>query len=89
MITRNDVAAYERDGVICLRQAFDPTWVERMRVAVERDLASPGPHATNFAEGSTACWVAVSLNASVKILSALSSAETRAIRCVPSKSMFG
>jgi ectoine hydroxylase-related dioxygenase (phytanoyl-CoA dioxygenase family) len=54
LITHNDVTAYDRDGVVCLRQAFDPTWVERMRVAVERDLASPGPHATNFAEGSTA-----------------------------------
>ena len=54
MITHHDVAAYDRDGVVCLRQAFDPTWVERLRVAVERDLATPGPNATNFAEGSTA-----------------------------------
>ena len=53
MITDNDAAAYDRDGVVCLRQAFDPTWVERMRAAVERDLAAPGPNATNFAEGST------------------------------------
>ncbi|CAN5889035.1 phytanoyl-CoA dioxygenase family protein [soil metagenome] len=54
MISDSDVAAYERDGVICLRGAFDPVWVERMRAAVERDLASPGPYATNFAQGSTA-----------------------------------
>jgi Phytanoyl-CoA dioxygenase (PhyH) len=54
LIPYNDVTAYDRDGVVCLRQAFDPTWVERMRAAVERELASPGPHATNFAEGSTA-----------------------------------
>ena len=54
MITDADVAAYERDGVVCLRRAFDPIWVERMRAAVERDLAAPGPNATNFAEGSTA-----------------------------------
>lgn len=49
-----DVAAYDRDGVVCLRGLFDSPWVERMRTAIERDLASPGPHATNFAEGSTA-----------------------------------
>ena len=54
MITDTDVAAYDRDGVVCLRQAFDPAWVERLRAAVERDLATPGPNATNFAEGSTA-----------------------------------
>jgi hypothetical protein len=54
LIAHNDVTAYDRAGVVCLRQAFDPAWVERLRGAVERDLASPGPHATNFAEGSTA-----------------------------------
>jgi ectoine hydroxylase-related dioxygenase (phytanoyl-CoA dioxygenase family) len=54
LITDSDVAAYDRDGVACLRRAFDPYWVERMRAAVERGLASPGPYATNFAEGSTA-----------------------------------
>ncbi len=53
MITDADVTAYDRDGVVCPRQAFDPHWVERLRDAIERDLASPGPHATNFAEGST------------------------------------
>jgi hypothetical protein len=53
LITHSDVAAYDRDGVVCLRQAFDAAWVERLRAAVERDLAAPGPHATNFAEGST------------------------------------
>ena len=53
-IVAGDVEAYQRDGVVCLRAAFDPPWVERMRAAVERDLCSPGPHATNFAAGSTA-----------------------------------
>ncbi|MBM3644730.1 MAG: phytanoyl-CoA dioxygenase family protein [Alphaproteobacteria bacterium] len=41
-------------GVVCRRAAFDAAWVERLRGAVERDLADPGPHATNFAEGSSA-----------------------------------
>ncbi len=59
MIADSDVAAaivaeYERDGVVCLRHQFDARWVERLRAAVERDLASPGPNATNFAEGSSA-----------------------------------
>jgi ectoine hydroxylase-related dioxygenase (phytanoyl-CoA dioxygenase family) len=54
LITDSDVATYDRDGVVCLRAAFDPSWVERLRVAVDRDLATPGPHATNFAEGTSA-----------------------------------
>ena len=54
MISDADVAAYERDGVVCLRAQFDARWIARLRAAIERDLASPGPYATNFAEGSTA-----------------------------------
>jgi ectoine hydroxylase-related dioxygenase (phytanoyl-CoA dioxygenase family) len=53
-VTDTDVAAYERDGVVCLRGAFDAVWVGILCEAVERDLLEPGPHATNFAEGSTA-----------------------------------
>lgn len=52
-VTDADVTAYERDGVVCLRGAFDPDWVERLRDAVERDIRAPGPMALNFAEGST------------------------------------
>jgi len=26
-------------------------WIERLRAAIEHDLASPGPNATNFADG--------------------------------------
>jgi ectoine hydroxylase-related dioxygenase (phytanoyl-CoA dioxygenase family) len=53
-VSRSDIAAYERDGVVCLRGQFDASWIERMRAAIERDLAAPGPSATNFAEGSSA-----------------------------------
>jgi ectoine hydroxylase-related dioxygenase (phytanoyl-CoA dioxygenase family) len=53
VISDADIAAYDRDGVVCLRNAFDKGWVERLRNAVERDIAHPGPSATNFAEGST------------------------------------
>jgi len=49
-----DVAAYRRDGVVRLRGQFDERWIERMRAAIERDLAAPGPSATHFAEGSSA-----------------------------------
>lgn len=54
MISEADVAACDRDGGVCLRGRFEPLWIDRMRAAIERDLASPGPNATNFAEGSSA-----------------------------------
>ena len=53
-VSESDVAAYDRDGVVCLRGAFGAVWVGLLCEAVERDLVAPGPHATNFAEGSTA-----------------------------------
>ncbi len=52
--TPTDAAAYDSDGVVCLRRQFDDRWIGRLRAAIERDIAHPGPSATNFAEGSTA-----------------------------------
>lgn len=40
-ISSQDLEAFELDGVICLRGMFDNAWVERMRVAVDRDMANP------------------------------------------------
>ncbi|MCB2107608.1 MAG: phytanoyl-CoA dioxygenase family protein [Rhodobacteraceae bacterium] len=41
-ITAENRAAYERDGVVCLRGMFDTEWIERMRAAAERVIADPG-----------------------------------------------
>ena len=42
-ITAQDLADFERDGVVCLRQMFDRDWIERMTAAVDRvkDAAHP------------------------------------------------
>jgi len=47
-ITDEDVATYDRDGVVCLRGLFDEAWIARLREAVERNLANPGPLAQSF-----------------------------------------
>jgi ectoine hydroxylase-related dioxygenase (phytanoyl-CoA dioxygenase family) len=39
-ITEDEIAAYERDGVVCLRQMFDGEWVTRMRDAAVRYMES-------------------------------------------------
>ncbi len=41
-ITGEEVAAFHRDGIVCLRQMFDGDWVEYLRAAIEKDIASPG-----------------------------------------------
>lgn len=39
---------YERDGVVCVRQGFDDSWIQRLREAVEVAISSPGPHAEEY-----------------------------------------
>ena len=38
-----EVARYHADGAICLRGAFPLDWIERLREAVDADMAAPGP----------------------------------------------
>ena len=40
-VSADDVAAYERDGVVCLRGLFDGRWVECARQAMDRIIADP------------------------------------------------
>ena len=41
--TDEEVARYRADGALCLRGAFDRDWIERLREAVDADMAAPGP----------------------------------------------
>src|SRR5882724_2422732 len=42
-LTVADIAAFRRDGVVCLRGAFDESWIQALRRAVDRDIEAPGP----------------------------------------------
>ena len=35
-ITDEDREAYARDGVVCLRQVFDPEWIESLKTVARR-----------------------------------------------------
>ncbi len=37
------IAAFRRDGAVCLRRCFETSWIEALRRAVEADKAAPGP----------------------------------------------
>lgn len=47
-ITESEIAAYERDGVICLRGVMSPDWIAILRNATDEALASPGPNAEHY-----------------------------------------
>ena len=44
-VTEEQVAAYRRDGAVLLPGVF-ADWVESLRAGVERNIAEPGPVAT-------------------------------------------
>ena len=43
-MTENTAAAFERDGVVCLRGVFEQTWVDRLRQAIDRRIAEKKAH---------------------------------------------
>lgn len=47
-ITDSEIATFESDGVVCLRQVLDWDWIERMRGAVDRIMASPSDRGTDL-----------------------------------------
>jgi ectoine hydroxylase-related dioxygenase (phytanoyl-CoA dioxygenase family) len=47
-ITDAYVAAFARDGVVCLRGVFEGRWIEKLARGVERNFADPSPGATHY-----------------------------------------
>ena len=43
MISDADIARYDEDGAVCLRKAIPMEWIERLRAAIDADIANPGP----------------------------------------------
>src|SRR5688500_13506431 len=41
-ISDEEIRAYERDGVICLRAVIDAHWCALLNEAIERDIRDPG-----------------------------------------------
>ena len=42
-VTEDEVRQYREDGIVVLRQLFDPDWVAHLCPLVDGDMASPGP----------------------------------------------
>lgn len=46
LLSPEQTARYDRDGVVCIRGAFDTSWVGRLRAAVADVMAAPRPTST-------------------------------------------
>lgn len=42
-VTEQEIRTFAEDGVVCIRDAFDLDWIERLRAATEEVIAAPGP----------------------------------------------
>jgi ectoine hydroxylase-related dioxygenase (phytanoyl-CoA dioxygenase family) len=49
-IGENEIAAYQRDGAVCLRGVF-ADWVDVIAAGIERNMREPGPYASESVRG--------------------------------------
>lgn len=47
-VAAGERSAYERDGVVCVRQIFPRDWLEFLAAAIDEAMANPGPHAEEY-----------------------------------------
>ncbi len=48
VVSDDQVAAFQRDGVVVLRGVFASHWLDKLAQGIERNLAEPGPMATLY-----------------------------------------
>ncbi|MCY3555662.1 MAG: phytanoyl-CoA dioxygenase family protein [Gemmatimonadetes bacterium] len=51
VVTEDIVRQFQEDGVVCIRQAFDPHWVSIVEAGVSRNLAEPSDYAGTLKAG--------------------------------------
>ena len=49
-IREKTIRQFQRDGAVCLRQAFDRSWLDVLSSALDENFASPGPCSTQYTE---------------------------------------
>lgn len=48
LVDEDLIERYREDGVVCLRGAIEPAWIERLRAGVDRNWADKGPQASTY-----------------------------------------
>jgi len=47
-VTTADIAAFQRDGAVCLRGVFAAGWLDKLAAGVAKNFADPGPYHTRY-----------------------------------------
>lgn len=48
LVRAQDIEAFERDGVVCLRGVFETKWLEILAAGLDKNFADPGPDNTVY-----------------------------------------
>ena len=48
MISESQIKEFQQNGAVCLRQAFDPSWLDLLAVGIEKNRKDPGPYACQY-----------------------------------------
>lgn len=50
-VSEAEVAAFQRDGAVCLRGIFDRSWLDELAAGIERNLQAPSPFGESLRDG--------------------------------------
>ena len=50
LVTEENLAAFERDGVVLVEQAFDADWLDRLETAVDEVMNAPSPLSREYVQ---------------------------------------
>ena len=55
-ISDDDIATYQRDGVVCLRGVFDVAWVDLLSQGISANVSRPGPMSRHYVDEPGGDW---------------------------------
>ena len=47
-LTNDQIAQFQQDGAICLRNAFSPDWILKVAAGIDKNLSSPSEYSENL-----------------------------------------
>ena len=55
-VSSQDLAVYQRDGVVLLKKAFEQHWIEELLRGLDENVAKPGPMSRYYAQDRAPDW---------------------------------
>ena len=43
LLTTKEIENYKTDGAVFLREKFDISWIEKLKIGIKKDIKSPSP----------------------------------------------